>query len=327
MSDELPPLDDDVQGMLAGLRREVAAPSAARARVASRLSASLGLPMGLVGGALSDGDPGADVDVPDMAMAPPVDGASGVDAAVEAASAVADPDVLAAAAPAVLAVAKSASIAAPAAASAATVGATATVATGTTASVGVLAMLTKPVVVGAFVAGSMLGGGTVKVIDEAIEKPRVVYLPAPSKVVADNDVVEVAEPVVEPAPVADERPRDVVRKDTKDREKPRVKRPTTTDDAARAPDEAARALAKERALLEVARTALSRGDATAALASLEKHRAQFSDAKLGEERDALLVLALVGAGRVGEAEKAAARFERAHPRSLLLSTVKAAVAR
>jgi len=325
MSDELPPLADDVQGLLAGLRREIAAPSAARARVASRLSASLGVPMGLAGGALSDGDPGADVDVPDMAMAPPTEATSGVDAVVEAASTVADPEVLATAAPAVLALAKSASVAAPVAASAAAVGATATVATGTTASVGVLAMLTKPVVVGAFVAGSMLGGGTVKVIDEAVEKPRVVYLPAPTKVVADDDAEEIPEPVVEPTPVADDRPRETAQK--KVRDKPRAKRPTTTDDAARAPDEAARALAKERALLEVARTALSRGDATAALSSLEKHRAQFSDAKLGEERDALLVLALVGAGRSGEAEKAAVRFERAHPRSLLLSTVKAAVAR
>jgi hypothetical protein len=344
MSDELPPLDDEMRGLLRGLRADGPAPSAARARVASRLSASLGIPLGVAGGLDAMGS--ADAAPPDMAMAPPTDASAATDvvsSGTDIAGALVDPDVVVAAAPAVLALAKGAAVAAPAAtavattatASAATVGATATgvAASGTAASVGVLAMLTKPVVIGAFVAGSMLGGGTVKVVDEAMAPPpRVVYMPAQVEA-ADDDGISDEEGIVE-ADVethdADPRPDDA--RTGSQPKKPRVvKKPTTTtpvDDGARASSDAkARSLAKERSFLEVARTALSRGESQAALVSLEKHKAQFKDGRLSEERDALLVLALVGTGRTSDAERAAKLFERAYPRSLLLSTVQAALAK
>jgi hypothetical protein len=335
MSDELPPLSDEMRGLLRGLEGSVPVPSAARARVASRLSASLGIPLGVAGGLEGVGD-AAGAAPPDVAMAPPVDGAatSLVDGAAassaDVASALVDPDVVVAAAPAVLALAKGAAVAAPVVASTATVGATAAgaVATGTAASVSVLAMLTKPVVIGAFVAGSMLGGGAVKIVDEATAPPqRVVYMPAPVDVASDDEALgdaDVRNGENDAAPI-----------DTRagaQAKKPRAaKKPASTvtsvdDDARSASDAKARSLARERSFLEVARTALSRGDSQAALNSLEKHRAQFQDGKLSEERDALLVLALVGVGRSSDAERAAKFFERAYPRSLLLSTVKAALA-
>jgi hypothetical protein len=84
-------------------------------------------------------------------------------------------------------------------------------------------------------------------------------------------------------------------------------------------------LAAERSLLEVARTALSRGDAGAALASLKEHEKRFPGGQLTEEREALYVQALARAGRYEEARARAKRFEKNFPGSMLLPVVQVAV--
>lgn len=84
-------------------------------------------------------------------------------------------------------------------------------------------------------------------------------------------------------------------------------------------------LGAERALIDTARSALARGDAPSALASLEAHEKGHSKGQLGEERDALFVQALALAGRKQDAVERAARFRLAYPSSVFLPSVDAAV--
>lgn len=85
------------------------------------------------------------------------------------------------------------------------------------------------------------------------------------------------------------------------------------------------ALAAERSLLEIARSALAHGDSASALDALGKHQAQFPKGQLSEEREALYVQALAMAGRMTEAKQRAERFEKIWPKSMLLPAVQAAV--
>lgn len=84
-------------------------------------------------------------------------------------------------------------------------------------------------------------------------------------------------------------------------------------------------LAEERAALELARTALARGDAPAALAAAERHASKYPRGQLAEEREAIAVQALVALGRAAEAEARAARFKATYPRSMILPLVEQAV--
>jgi hypothetical protein len=84
-------------------------------------------------------------------------------------------------------------------------------------------------------------------------------------------------------------------------------------------------LAAERSLLEIARTALARGDSASALDALGKHQAQFPKGQLSEEREALYVQALAMAGRMTEAKQRADRFKKIWPGSMLLPVVESAV--
>jgi hypothetical protein len=86
-----------------------------------------------------------------------------------------------------------------------------------------------------------------------------------------------------------------------------------------------RALARERVLLEAARSALSRRDAAAALEATDTHSKEFSRGRLVEEREALAIQALVLAGRDGEARSRAARFHKRFPDGLFLPVVDAAI--
>jgi outer membrane protein assembly factor BamD (BamD/ComL family) len=84
-------------------------------------------------------------------------------------------------------------------------------------------------------------------------------------------------------------------------------------------------LAAERRLLEQARTALVKGDGDGAIASLRKHARLFADGQLAEERDALLIRALVGKGEYAQARERASRFHKQHPRSLFAGVVDQAM--
>jgi hypothetical protein len=91
-----------------------------------------------------------------------------------------------------------------------------------------------------------------------------------------------------------------------------------------APDDA-RDLAAELRLIERARSALAAGDAGTALSALREHAAHYARGTLEQEREALWVKALVGAGRFGEARAASQRFAERYPNSTLLDSVNAAV--
>ncbi|HVH42182.1 MAG TPA: hypothetical protein VM925_07550 [Labilithrix sp.] len=103
---------------------------------------------------------------------------------------------------------------------------------------------------------------------------------------------------------------------------PSVPRPRTTTPAA--PTASADTFVAERRILDAARTALARGEATNALRSLAEHEKAFPTGALSEEREALFVRCLAEAGRTEEARARADRFRARWPRSLLLPAVEAA---
>lgn len=81
-------------------------------------------------------------------------------------------------------------------------------------------------------------------------------------------------------------------------------------------------LAAERALLEVARTAVGRGNGAAALVALERHATEFPRGRLAEEREALWIQALVLVGRKADARARADGFRARFPSSFLRSAVE-----
>jgi hypothetical protein len=85
----------------------------------------------------------------------------------------------------------------------------------------------------------------------------------------------------------------------------------------------ARGLAAERALLDVARSALARGEAGDALAAADRHAREYPEGALAEERDAIAIRALAALGRRPEAKTRAAAFERRYPKSLALGAIHA----
>ena len=95
---------------------------------------------------------------------------------------------------------------------------------------------------------------------------------------------------------------------------------------AASPAQAAIQLDAERSLLDLARVALVRGDCDGALGALDRHAKTFRRPLLGEERDALVVQALVRGGRYDEARARAEEFRRKTPKSLLAPAVDAAIA-
>jgi hypothetical protein len=84
-------------------------------------------------------------------------------------------------------------------------------------------------------------------------------------------------------------------------------------------------LAVERSLLEMARAALSRGQAERALTALRRHVRQFPNGELTEEREGLLVQALVSAQKYDQARVKADQFKKHYPRSLFAPVVDQAI--
>lgn len=100
--------------------------------------------------------------------------------------------------------------------------------------------------------------------------------------------------------------------------------PTSGAPAARQPRTESRRAAKpaesyaaELRLLHQAQTACAARDFTSALEVLREHRQRFPTGRLAEQREALRVRALSGAGREMEASRAADEFAARFPRSVL----------
>lgn len=106
------------------------------------------------------------------------------------------------------------------------------------------------------------------------------------------------------------------------REAPRA---TPTKPRARTEEADARSAAAEMALLERVRADLEDGRVAAALAGVERHAREFPDGLLGEERDALRVLASCRLrDRRAAALELRREFLRRHPRSTYAERVRAA---
>jgi hypothetical protein len=103
-------------------------------------------------------------------------------------------------------------------------------------------------------------------------------------------------------------------------------RPSPPETTASASTLADSALTKERAILDEARRALGAGNLDMCVTHLTKHARAFPGGKLAEEREALMVNALVGLGRYAEARQKAERFARRYPHSFLAPSVEAAIA-
>jgi hypothetical protein len=173
--------------------------------------------------------------------------------------------------------------------------------------------------IGSIVALAAIGGAGVGAIAHArwaepkiVVVERAVDVPAP---------VVVAPPIVAapdaPPPLASAAP-------VRAAPAIRASAATTTPSAAPAPRDPG--LARERTLLDMARTALSRGDSTAALSAADTHAREFPSSQLAEEREVLAIQALAAANRSPEARRRAAVFRMTYPKSALLPIVEEAAA-
>jgi hypothetical protein len=123
-----------------------------------------------------------------------------------------------------------------------------------------------------------------------------------------------------PAPVAVPPPPAVaaaptVEQPTVDEQMPAAPKPQRTT----RPTSAQESYAAELELLTRAQVAYAGRDFTNALGLVAEHGKRFPSGRLIEEREALRVRSLTGAGRADEAQRAAAAFAERFPRSILLS--------
>ena len=219
------------------------------------------------------------------------------------------------------------------AAAASTGGAAAGASTGAgVASTTVGSSLVKPLTLLVFAAGAATGTGTTLLVDHVTSDPQPakvvmreappaspVTLPAPAPAPVQVPPVAALQPAPEAAPKAAPAPATTTAAKRTNR---RTRIPLRTPGTA-----PANTSVVERNLLEHARTALSRGEAGAALRALQQHRKRYPRGTLAEERAALMVVALADLGHGKRARAAARAFKKRHPQSLLLPLVNDALKR
>ena len=168
-------------------------------------------------------------------------------------------------------------------------------------------------VLGGFGGGALIAGLTHAPAPQVVMIDRPVFLaPAPSAqaVAPFPGVSSVA--AAEPAPP----PAAIFRRHVA---------PRASADKTAAPARTSQ-LAAERELLDEARAGLVQGDPAHAIDRLDEHRKRYPSGLLGEERDAMMVEALVRAGRYDGARQEAAAFRIRAPNSMFLPTVDSAIA-
>ena len=169
------------------------------------------------------------------------------------------------------------------------------------------------VVLGAFTAGAVAGAVVYRAAgpDPA---PMVLQI----QEVADEGADQMAptetarQTRIEPPSQPDQRPTPKVRKEVRPKESERANALESQ-------------LARERALIDVARTAIARGHTQSAFAAIERHQRAYPEGRLAEEREGLRVIALVKAGRISNAQEKLRQFRRLYPQSLLLPAIESAV--
>jgi hypothetical protein len=110
--------------------------------------------------------------------------------------------------------------------------------------------------------------------------------------------------------------------DAQERESPHAS-PTTPSE--RPEDQRDSQLAAERNLIEIARSALARGETEGAFEALRRHARRHPDGDLREEREGLYIQALIRRGDYAAARARAADFGRLYPRSLFGPAVEQAL--
>lgn len=168
-----------------------------------------------------------------------------------------------------------------------------------------------------FVTGAATGAGGYHLAERARRPPPE---PVPVAAPAPRPEVPVAPDVLEPTPPAAPPP---VPSASSVPVRPRA--PGAAEATRATPDSPDDPLAAERSLVEMARAALSRGQAERALAALRRHARQFPSGELTEEREGLLVQALVGAQKYDQALEKADQFKKRYPRSLFTPVVDQAI--
>jgi hypothetical protein len=168
--------------------------------------------------------------------------------------------------------------------------------TGATAALASSAKIAVAFLLGGVVGASLHGSPAKSLSAHAVYVDGPVVVPTPSPPSAESSVAPQASPVA--ASVG-----------------PRI--PSSKSRASQ--------LSEERIILEQARDAMLEGDAQGGLDRLDRHRRLFPNAVLAEERDALLVQALVKAARYDEARARADAFRKRTPGSLFLPMVDATI--
>ncbi len=80
-------------------------------------------------------------------------------------------------------------------------------------------------------------------------------------------------------------------------------------------------LAEERAMIDRARRDIAKGNSSGALSTLSEHARAFPRGRMGEEREALTVIALARGGQLEAAKARARRFKATFPKSVLMPAV------
>lgn len=163
----------------------------------------------------------------------------------------------------------------------------------------------------------------------AATSPAVVPAPA-AQAPAEAPAVEV--PVAAQAPVVAEAPVAVApepRATPSSKSKPEAApvTPPTASVGAFGETPVHTSLVEEQRVIETARAAVARGDATSALATLDAYERGYARKQFGPEALALRVQALAAAGQIGLARSLARDFEQRYPHHPSLARVQSVVAR
>lgn len=192
------------------------------------------------------------------------------------------------------------------------------------------ASLLGPKLVGALLVGAVTGAALHAALAPPVihEVTKVVELPRPAPSVAQTATVAIeAKP-----PASSARPPTQLAAPPPANAPPAANAPraTSAPHEANAPHatgapESDADLARQRELIERARTAYGRGDPAAALTSLQEVRRRYPGGRLEEEAAALSVPVLVALGKTEEAKQTAQAFVLRWPQSVLRKMVERAV--
>jgi len=171
-----------------------------------------------------------------------------------------------------------------------------------------MTLLARPISLGLAVAVGAVGGAAAWNALRPVPKPEIVYVDrevaAPLPAVISSTTVP---PSLPSAPVTSKEPA----------------RAAVLSPASVIPDGQ---LAAERGLLDVARTALARGNGEDALAASSRHEKRYPSGALAEEREAMAIQALILLERYDQARVRGASFHQRFPGSVLAPAVDAALA-